>query len=120
MPVSETDWVVAGAATLTVNVAVFGFGVPLVGVNDTFTVQLLPDANVAPQVVVRENWFALVPPNAMLLIVKVPVPVLLTVTCCGAPKKPSGWLNDRDVVDRERTGPVPALTVSVPLTNVKL
>ena len=81
MPVSETDCEVAGSATLTVNDAVFGFGLPLVGLNDTFAVQLLPAANVAPQVVVRVNWFELVPPNAMLLIVRSPAPVLVIVTC---------------------------------------
>ena len=120
MPVSVTDCEVAGAATFTFNDALFGFGVPLVGVNDTVSLQLPPAANVPPQLLVSRNWFALVPTNAMLVNVKVPAPVLLTVTCCGAPTKPSGVLNDSDVGDRERTGPLPAVTVSVPLTKVKL
>ena len=50
------------------------------GVNLTLTVQLAPDANVEPQVLVWVKSVGLVPVIDMEVIVKVPGPTLLTVT----------------------------------------
>lgn len=79
MPVRATDCEVPGAATLMFSVAFFGL-VALVGRKVTLTVQLLPAANVAPQVLVWPNWPELVPPSVTLLMVSGAVPVLVTVT----------------------------------------
>ncbi len=83
-PVSGTVPEVAGAATVTFNVAVF---VPVdVGLKVMFTVQLVPAVKVAGKTVgqvppaAMANWPGFVPPRVMLLIVSVDPPIFDTVT----------------------------------------
>jgi hypothetical protein len=107
LPVKETDWVVAGAATFTFRLAFFGLGVAAVGLNVTLTVQLAPMARLAPQVVVRANWLAFVPASAMPLMVIGAVPELVTVTTWGAVMVLSDELKVSAVGVTELTGETP-------------
>ena len=107
LPVKETDWEVAGAATFTFTTALFGVGVAVVGLNVTLTVQLAPAARFAPQVVVLANWPGFVPASAMLLMVIGAVPVLDTVNTWAAVLVLSDELNVSAVGETELTGETP-------------
>ena len=59
------------------------------GLNDTKTVQLVPEASDAPQLFNCWNWVAPVPVMEMEVSVSLPVPVFLTVTGRGALAMPA-------------------------------
>jgi len=78
-------------------------------------VQFAPAATLVPQLFANPNEEAFVPVTAMLVTVRVPVPVLVSVTDCDALVAP-GWTepNERLVAERETAGaPVP-----VPLREI--
>ncbi len=107
MPVSDTDWLAAGAATRTVNDADI---VPaLVGANETVITHELPGAKAAgngPQLLICLNCFAFVPPSKIPLIVSgAMVPVFITVTVCGALVVPRLWVPKlSEAGDKVKTG----------------
>ncbi len=107
VPVSVTFWDRAGFATLTLSVALFMLGLAAVGLKSTLTVQLAPGASVAgnvPQVVVRANWLAYVPPSERPVIFIGAVPALVMVTVCPALVTLSGELKPSDCWSSESTG----------------
>jgi hypothetical protein len=82
IPLSITFCGLPAALSLMLTAAV---RVPLaVGLNVTLTLQLAPAANELPQVWVCAKFPALVPVIAMLLMVKLVVPVFLRVTVLAA------------------------------------
>src|SRR5512146_749188 len=114
LPVRETEPAVAGVATLTVSLAVFGFGVVLVGMKVTSTRQVPLTGSVrgkGPQLLVCANCPGLVPPSATPLMVSGAVPVLATITLCAAVRTFSVELKVNAAVLSESTGAMP-----VPLT----
>src|SRR5437773_406151 len=82
IPLSATFCGLPAALSLMLTAAV---RVPLaVGLNVTLILQLAPAANELPQVWVCAKFPALVPVIAMLLMVKIAVPVFLSVTVLAA------------------------------------
>ena len=109
VPLSDTFCVeFATAFELSVMVSVALRAPFFVGLNVTLIVHLAPAARFAPQVVVRAKSPAFVPPMAILLMVNGAVPVLDSVTVCGALVVCCFWLPKlSDVDDTVATGAVP-------------
>jgi hypothetical protein len=90
VPVSVTASGLVSAFVVTVTLADL---LPAVaGENTTFQVQKAEGASEAPQVLVSmENSVALAPVKRMLVIVKVPVPLLVNLTDVGGLEVPLSW-----------------------------
>jgi hypothetical protein len=80
-----------------------------VGVNITLIVQVDPTGTEVPQVLVCEYELALVPVSVMLVMGSAALPVLVTVTDCGALAVPVGTLPNASEVGEivKGTNPVP-------------
>jgi phage tail protein X len=111
-PLSVTFCGLPAALSVMLNAAV---RVPdAVGLNLTLIVQLAPAANEVPQVVVWEKSPAFVPVIAIVVIVKLAVPVFFRVAVVAALVVPIAWVEkDRLVGDRVTTGPLLRLKVAV-------
>ena len=80
----------------------------VVGVNVAVMVQLAPAARLLPQVLASLKSCGSVPPNKILLMVKVAVPVFVMVTVWGALVTPTfSFPNGRPAVDKLIFGCVP-------------
>ena len=106
VPDSDTDWGLPGA--LSVMEIVPSLEPELIGVNVTLIVQLVPSASELPQLLVCEKSPGFVPPTAMLVMVKVALPVLLSVTTFAELLVPSTWLgNTRLTGESDTAGAMP-------------
>src|SRR5690349_9345400 len=90
VPVTGTVCGLPGALSVRVSSALRVFFA--LGVNDTLMVQLLPANSEVPQVLVCVKSPVLVPVKLMLVMERVAVPVLLSVTFCDRLVVPRTWV----------------------------
>ena len=82
MPIKLIDW---GLPLALSTILTLALRVPVaVGANFTLIVQLAPAARLLPQVYVSEKSPGFVPVRPMLVMLRLPVPVLVNVTFCAA------------------------------------
>jgi hypothetical protein len=106
VPVSEAVCGLPDALSLTETVACRE--PEAIGVNVTLIVQLVASASELPQLFVWEKSPGFAPVMVILVMVKVALPVLLSVTSCGALLPPRTWLpNTRLVGDKVAVGAMP-------------
>jgi len=127
VPLNCTTCVLPGVLlALSVIVSVAVRLLPPFGVNVTLMLQFVPATNVAPQVFVSEKSPELVPPSAMLDIVRDPVPELLTVTVSGVAEEPTFVLGNASeagetlAVETARPTPVNGMVCVEPARFVAL
>ena len=88
------------------------------GLNATPMLQLLFTAKELPHLLLRTKSLLLVPASAMLLMVSVAVPPLVSVTVWYGPVVPTFWLpNNKDALETVRAGAVPAPVIETVWTD---
>ena len=78
------------------------------GVKCPWMMQFAPIARLDPQGFGNTNEAASAPVTLMLVIARAALPVLVSVTCCGALDVPTSWMpNATPVADSDATGALP-------------
>jgi len=107
-PVPVSAIVCGEPETLSVMETVALYAVAAAGVKDTEIMQDAADASVVPQVFVSAKSAGFVPPSAMLVMLSVALPVLLSVTICTDDVDPVFTpVKVRDDADSITSGDVP-------------
>lgn len=104
-PVPLSVMVCGEPAALSVMVTAAVCAPVAVGAKCPWMVQLAPTVRLAPQVLAKTNEEASVPVSAMLVIVKVAVPVLVMVTDCDALVEPTMVAGNARLAAENVTGP---------------